>query len=60
MNFTSVPADHGGVTLQNPSRASCGESTTTQLSSTVRPMLTPPENEPPWPNRAFSVTSMPL
>src|SRR5688572_19480226 len=60
MNFSWVPADHGGVVLQKPGRASCGEFTTAQLSRTVRPVLTPPENCPPPPKRAARVTSKPL
>src|SRR5712691_4482580 len=60
LNFTCDPADHGGLTWQNPSRFCWGESTTKQLSVTFCPKLTPPASTPPRPNRALMPISTPL
>src|SRR5687767_13528976 len=59
-NLTCVPDAHDGTVLQKSGRASWGESTITQLSSTVRPTLTPPETWAPPPNLALIVASTPL
>src|SRR5437867_4111496 len=54
-SFTCVCPFSGSVFLQN-----CGAtSATAHASVVVRPVATPPDSMPPWPNCAFMPTSIP-